>query len=409
MKPITILACGFLAAAFLPPASAQDNEAEKLFRDMEKKILSAKAFEVSFTCRIHELQRRSTRGELLVTQDDKARLKVSGDFGGKRHARFELVSDGKLIRTKGAKLYFSTIGFPAVQLGGQSEWETPKKLHAGLATSLSRAGMALTVFGLPFLGTPDPDAEGSRMQVYDFRIAPAEKIGEREAKVIHYRYGKGGGGRDDGEVTLWIDAKTLLPLKRSLVVQRSENERLTGTDTYYAFKLDPKIDAKAFELPKVTVNPAEKEENVPVEKLPKAVTEAAKKRFPKAELRSAVLARPGSEWLRPDQDKEVYILDMKERCDVPRYPFFLIALTVTPAGDITDIYKEIVLPKMPKEVKQFLEKNYPWETIQEIREVIKVKEGKEKLEHVQVFLSTADNRTRVFLFSPEGEFVKEEK
>src|SRR5439155_25776486 len=126
-------------------------------------------------------------------------------------------------------------------------------------------------------GTPDPDAEGSRMQVYDFQMAPAEKIGEREAKTVRYRYGKGGGGRDDAKVTLWIDAKTLLPLKRSVVVQRSENERLTGTDIYHEFKLNPKIDAKAFELPKVTVNAAEKEENVPVEKLPKAVTEIAKK------------------------------------------------------------------------------------------------------------------------------------
>jgi outer membrane lipoprotein-sorting protein len=52
---------------------------------------------------------------------------------------------------------------------------------------------------------------------------------------------------DDAEVTLWIDAKTLLPLKRTVVTKR---DVVHLTETYRDFKLDPKVDAKAFELPK---------------------------------------------------------------------------------------------------------------------------------------------------------------
>jgi hypothetical protein len=46
-------------------------------------------------------------------------------------------------------------------------------------------------------------------------------------------------------MTLWIDAKTLLPLKRAYVL---DNMRIV--ENYHEFRLDPKIDAKAFELPK---------------------------------------------------------------------------------------------------------------------------------------------------------------
>ena len=64
MKHIAMLAIGSLAGAFLPPALAQDNDAEKLFRGMEKKLLAAKAFEVKFD---YQLEKRKAKGELLVT------------------------------------------------------------------------------------------------------------------------------------------------------------------------------------------------------------------------------------------------------------------------------------------------------------------------------------------------------
>ena len=93
----------------------------------------------------------------------------------------------------------------------------------------------------------DPDGEETRMKVYDFEAGAAEKVGERQAKVIHYRFGKG--GNDDPKVTVWIDAKTGLPLKRSLLIH-PESEKIRITEAYREFELDPKIDAKTFDLPK---------------------------------------------------------------------------------------------------------------------------------------------------------------
>lgn len=248
MKHITILALTSLAASLLSSTLAQDNEADKLFRGMEKKLLAAKAFEVKFD---YQFEKRKAKGELLVTQDNKVRLKVVGHFEEKRKAGFELVSDGKQVKTKGARFFVASNGQPAVDAGGESEWQTTKTFHKVLGSTVSRGGVWFTVVVMPYLrggdGELDPDGEESKMTVYDFKLAGAEKVGDKEAKVVRYRFGKGGGGRDDEEITLWIEAKTLLPLKRTFVLK---NGGARIVENYHEFRLDPKIDAKAFELPK---------------------------------------------------------------------------------------------------------------------------------------------------------------
>jgi outer membrane lipoprotein-sorting protein len=255
MKAFALLGGGWLAAALVSPAPGQDGEAEKLFRGMEKKVLAAKAFEVTFAWRVGK---EETRGELLVTRGNQARLKVVGPLGGQRRAGFELVSDGRLVRTKGAKLYVrAPSGLPAVDVGGQSQWRTPKRFHAGLGTAASRGGVWFTVLAMPYLceGSWDGNADGrgSRMKVHDFRLRGTERVGAREARVVLYRFG-GGDRRADEEVTLWLDAETLLPLQRSLTLQ-SEGARVT--ETYRGFVLNPKVGATAFALPEAEPAPSE--------------------------------------------------------------------------------------------------------------------------------------------------------
>jgi outer membrane lipoprotein-sorting protein len=248
VKHCAILAIGLLAATLVPAAGAQDNEAEKLFRDMEKKIGSAKVFEIVFT---YQLEGKTTKGSLLLTDDNKARLQVSGpfSFGVKREASFELVSDGKKLKLKGARLVGGPTGRAGFELGGQTEGETPKAFHAWRAAEVSRVGMGPMVIGMPYtLGAEaDPDGEETRMKVYDFEAGVAEKVGERRAKVVHYRCGKG--GNDDPKGTVWIDAETSLPLKR-VYLAHPESEIIRITESYSEFKLNPKVDAKVFQLPK---------------------------------------------------------------------------------------------------------------------------------------------------------------
>jgi outer membrane lipoprotein-sorting protein len=247
MKRVAILAVGLFAAGSFAQAQAQDNEAEKLFRGMEKKILAAKAFEVKFD---YQIAKRKAKGELLVTQDNRLRLKVAGHAEDKPKASFELVSDGKKIKSKGARFFVASNGMPAMEVGGQSEWQTPKNLHTLLGYTLTRGSVWYTVFAMPYLaagsGETNPDSDGSRMKVYGFKLAGTEKVGAKEGKVVHYRFGDGS-DRFDAEITVWIDAKTMLPLKRSFMLPI---ERTRIVETYQDFRLDPMIDAKAFELPK---------------------------------------------------------------------------------------------------------------------------------------------------------------
>ena len=51
----------------------------------------------------------------------------------------------------------------------------------------------------------------------------------------------------DGAV--WIDIKTTLPVKRQLRVNMG-GERMTLTENYSEFRLNAKLDAKVFDLPK---------------------------------------------------------------------------------------------------------------------------------------------------------------
>src|SRR5262245_12754003 len=84
--PMKYLLAGFLPLLLAASAHAQENEAEKLFRAMEKKVRTAKAFDVSCS---YEINKSKSKADLLLTQDNKARLKVIG------RASFDVISDGK--------------------------------------------------------------------------------------------------------------------------------------------------------------------------------------------------------------------------------------------------------------------------------------------------------------------------
>lgn len=248
MNRIALLAFASLATACLSLAHAQDNEAEKLFRNMEKKLLAAKALEITFEYQIGK--QKKARGELLVTQDNQLRLKVVGHFEEKPKAGFELISDGKQIKCKEAKFYVFSNGMPAIEEGGQTDKPTPKQFHTPLCYTLTRGCVWYSIYVMPYLmvgsGETKPDREESRMRVYDFKLMGTEKIGEKDTKVIRHRVGDGS-ERFDPEVTVWIDAKTSLPLRRSFMMP-SQGVRVVE---YYAdIKLDPKVDAKVFELGK---------------------------------------------------------------------------------------------------------------------------------------------------------------
>ena len=161
MKHCTIFAVGLLASTLLSAAHAQEKDVEKIFRAMEKKIKDAKAFEVAFT---YQLEGKTTKGSLLLTNDNKTRLQLSGPFyfGLKSNAKFELVSDGKQFKTKGAKLVIATNGQAGFDVDGQSEGKIGKQFHALHAVIFSRGGIGAIVLGLPYFVAEDRDIDPIR-------------------------------------------------------------------------------------------------------------------------------------------------------------------------------------------------------------------------------------------------------
>jgi WD40 repeat protein/outer membrane lipoprotein-sorting protein len=240
---------------FVDPATGarknQQNEADKLFRAMEKKITETKALKVVALVETRGDAKEmagSYKSLLLLANDNKARLKVSGvDFGEAR--QWEMVSNGKQV-----KLRPYSIGVPELSKE-QATLPTPKNLHAYLATRVSRLGVFLTSpWGRPvFLFAEAAPDIGS--DIWGFETGTAEKVGGRDAKVVRFKRNLTGIRSKDADFTVWIDSKTLLPLKRVIVPDTTSKGSIT--EIYEEFTLDPKIDAGAFELT-FPVNDAEK-------------------------------------------------------------------------------------------------------------------------------------------------------
>ncbi len=135
------------------------------------------------------------------------------------------------------------------------------------------------------------------------------------------------------------------------------------------------------------------EEKVPLDKLPKAVVEAVKAKFPKAKLVSAEKEK--------EDGKTVYELAIKNNGQS-------IEVTLTPDGKIVEIEKQIAAKDLPKAVADALEAKYPKATYKMIEEVIKVKDDKDKLEYYEVLLVTAQNKKVEVSVAPDGKITKTE-
>jgi internalin A len=239
------------------------NEAEKLFRTMEKKIKAADAIQVTVDIELRAIKGSEDeskigkgvskgKGTLLLTKDNRARLRIRNEYVG-----MTLVSNGKQLKVVGDDGEVRTI--PEAKA-----MPTPSHLHGLVSTVVSRVGVTNGSMIITFAPGPQftpvflqpgdkEDFDPEKLwRIGGFKAGAPEKVGGRGAKVVSYGFASG--NLDSPPVTLWIDAKTLLPLKR-VVVNSTQNLHIT--EIYTEFKLDPKVDAKAFALIH-EVNDAEK-------------------------------------------------------------------------------------------------------------------------------------------------------
>jgi hypothetical protein len=117
------------------------------------------------------------------------------------------------------------------------------------------------------------------------------------------------------------------------------------------------------------------EEKVALDKLPKVVADAVKKRFPAAEMKNASKETEDGKTVF-----EVAIKDKGHNVDV----------TLTPEGGITGFERTIDAKDLPTKVAAFLKEKYAGAKYEVCEEVYHVKSGKESMDYYEVLLTAAD-------------------
>jgi hypothetical protein len=213
----------------------KDADPEKLFKRMEQRLLTCKTLDVQME--FAGVAEKDVKGRLLVARGNKMRLEFDMTAAGRPH-KATTVSDGARMRTIGA----------IPRLNDQ----TPKQLTEIVLSSVTRGGVWLTMAELlekqdPATESKDFDLEKS-LAVSDFKLGTKEQVAGREAQVIEYKVKT---ADEPLVMTVWIDVRTDLPLKR--VVKGKDKDgpyQVLMTETYTKVGVDEKIDDKVFEVPK---------------------------------------------------------------------------------------------------------------------------------------------------------------
>ena len=218
-----------IAAALLLPQ--EKNEAEELFKKMEEKIAKSKTVQLSYVGR-------------MTPQD----LDLSGTLflGEGNRGRLEMEQKVNMLK-KTLRKFFTSNGSKSVFVCESPEREvvrfnTPAALGKLIRGGFARAGFWDSIHSSDTETDAKADPE-TAFAVCGFKLGEKERVGEREAQAVEYTLARK--GKKDCSVTVWIDGETGLPLKRKI-----EEEDSLLTETYSDLKIDEKIDAAKFELPK---------------------------------------------------------------------------------------------------------------------------------------------------------------
>ncbi len=217
--------------------AAEPNEAEKLFRDMEKKVTAAKSIECVFETKVDggPKVQMSLKGSVTLGEGDKCYAEGSGEESGKAF-KGSFTSDGmKMLGVMDGK--------------NQPKHDTPKQFGLIARSMITRSGALMSFFLSSSAGEKDREFKiDEEYPVTGFKLGKKEKVGDKEAQEVQYVL-----TISKEKVTLassvWLDTKTNLPLKR-VMTATIEKINITITESCSKLTLDTKVDLKKFELPK---------------------------------------------------------------------------------------------------------------------------------------------------------------
>jgi hypothetical protein len=239
---------------------AQENKGEKLYRDFEKKLKSAKAYRVTFETKCPE-RHMFLKGSLLIAGN-----KLKGIAEGQpdvyflpKDAEMTFLSDGKVqART------FTSLGKEGVKgKPTRTSWEASPKLGTTVTGLLARQGVysLLTTFG-PLvnskLSTLHLEGLLDSVEVKNFNLVGTEKLGDKVAQVVEFNLEL----KEKMEFPefpkisskIWFDTVTKLPVKR--IQEQSDGGKVIyrRVDTYSRWEIDPEIKEGTFTLRKEQTN-----------------------------------------------------------------------------------------------------------------------------------------------------------
>lgn len=213
-------------------ARAQEGEAEKLFRAMEKKLLAAKSLTLEYATKFDADGKTATvKGTIYIDADNKLRFEATGKGVGVPNAKI-------LELTNGDKVFEKTGDMIAAKPG------SPRKSKTVLGI-LARANATTALFEKKKYQAGPLDIDED-FPVKNFKLGAKEKADKREAQVVHYEYLR---SKLLYTHAVWIDTKTQLPLKRTFSFTTAKGNTLRTTDIYSKFTVDSKLDGKLFEIP----------------------------------------------------------------------------------------------------------------------------------------------------------------
>jgi outer membrane lipoprotein-sorting protein len=239
MRWLAVLAVlGYAASAY-----GQENDAEKLFRTMEKTVRAAKALHVDYVAEVvGKTEAIKFKGSLYQTKENRGRLEMFSDANGKLDEVMLMISDGTWLYSR----IYCTV---AVDKKPPHIKDTGKTTPALLARLGITAGMATASELLKANAElKEPFDVDQVMVAKGFKLGAKETEGPRVFQLVHYgvelKFAKA-----PRKASVWIDVKTHLPGERTLEFEADSDVRRIA-EHYPVFAIDGKIDDKLFEIPK---------------------------------------------------------------------------------------------------------------------------------------------------------------
>lgn len=207
-----------VALPCLALAEPPKNEAETLFRAMEKKLSSAKTLHV--VCKAREPREKGDQHDATFWL---AGEKFRGDFD------WASTSHGESQWS-----VFSAEGLCWDSRRAHAKREASKTVGAAAAIGFARTGTWAISELSSALGAGMDAGDGTRWELSDF------KLGKKEKDLQAIEYAVNSGKRDAMTYTLWIDVKTQLPVKRDVDM---DGWKLHET---YEVRIDEKVAEELF-------------------------------------------------------------------------------------------------------------------------------------------------------------------